>query len=651
MSSSVPSLTSLLKQTSIDDHEEVLRAANTALKQNKNDLEAQRVKVVALLKLDRYDDAIQCFETAGNKLQEESRLEYSYALYKTGKPSEAAKIAQQGAGRGYEHVEAQARYRKEEFQRAAELYRKLEGKLEQDAEADLRINSCAVDAQLEWAGRGELVDKARSSSREDMESFEIMYNYACDSIAQGQLARAGVLLKRAKDLCVKSEDLTDEEKKAELLPITIQQVYVLTSQGKMEEAESLASTLDVSNVPDASTKYIAQVNTLAAKEEHMNPYLVQRLIDKDLSTLKPDYPFHFQNEILNWNKYASALQSMKYIGTAESTGEFISKQDSPNLNAYTNALSAINAAAHARNQTGKQALKQILPLLESRPKDVGLMLTVIQLYILTGNSGSAINLMESFLNRLEQSGNSAELDVRFAPGLVGAVVSLNQSAGRKGHVRTEFAKAASYWRRKLKNRPQGVPHMLKAAGRSLLESQDSVHRELAAEIFKDLHQRDDKDRYAAAGLLAASPESTTPTQMSSLQPIARLISGVDVDALESFGIAQPLSATNATASFSRKRPNEDIKSKKNKRMRKSRLPKDYDPNKKPDPERWLPLRDRSTYRPKGKKGKARQAMLSQGAAPPADSEGSRPGTPGGEVMKGKLQQGGGGKKKKGKGKR
>lgn len=38
--------------------------------------------------------------------------------------------------------------------------------------------------------------------------------------------------------------------------------------------------------------------------------------------------------------------------------------------------------------------------------------------------------------------------------------------------------------------------------------------------------------------------------------------------------------------------------KKKLKKRKIRLPKHYDPNVKPDPERWLPRRDRSTYRPK-----------------------------------------------------
>ena len=43
---------------------------------------------------------------------------------------------------------------------------------------------------------------------------------------------------------------------------------------------------------------------------------------------------------------------------------------------------------------------------------------------------------------------------------------------------------------------------------------------------------------------------------------------------------------------------------KTKKKRKPLLPKDYDPEKTPDPERWIPKRERSTYRVKGKNKKA-----------------------------------------------
>lgn len=634
-------LAALLKKTHIEDDEEVLKAANTALKQNQGDVEALHVKVVALLKLDRYDDALHALDNGGEKLKQRATLEHAYALYKSGKPAAAAELAQKGSQRGLQHIEAQARYRSEDFARAAELYRQLASNLEDDAEADLRINSGAVDAQLEWSGNGGLVEK-KKPGREDLEAFETAYNAACGSIARGELGQGEVLLKRAKDLCNSVEDMTEEEKQAELLPITVQQIFVLTRQGRPEEAAKLAQGLDVTSVPDASTRHIAQINDVASSSS-ANPYLTQRLVAKDLDTLKPDYPFEYQASILRQNGYASDLSALKFGGTAASTGEALAKQAAPTSDAFLNSLSVVNAAAHAKNSTGKEALKHILPILQRRPTDVGLFLTVVQLYVSAGNASSAITLSEDFLPRLE----AAEKGVRFSPGVVGAVASLYDNQGQRERVRTEFAKAASYWQKASGAKPAGFAHLIKAAGSALLESDDETHLQLARDIFGGLSSQDSSDRYAAAGLLAAAPEKATKEQLSTLTPIDRLVSGIDVDALENGGVAQP---PNTGAATSRKRPAEDAKPKKPNKIRKGRLPKDYDPSKKADPERWLPLKDRSTYRPKGKKGKARQAMFSQGAVG-NDSESSRPATPGAEVLKQKQTAGGGGanKKKKGKG--
>lgn len=47
------------------------------------------------------------------------------------------------------------------------------------------------------------------------------------------------------ELCKTSEDLSPEEQESELLPITIQQLYSLISQGKLEEAEEIASEISL----------------------------------------------------------------------------------------------------------------------------------------------------------------------------------------------------------------------------------------------------------------------------------------------------------------------------------------------------------------------------------------------------------------------
>ncbi|GIZ45489.1 hypothetical protein CKM354_000865200 [Cercospora kikuchii] len=636
---SLASLASLLKQSAIRDDDEILRAADAALKSSKNDLEAQHVKVVALLKLDRYADAIAALNAGGEQLKERAGLEHAYALYKSGNPAAAAELAAKEQSRGYTHVEAQSRYRTEDFARAAQLYKQLAGDLGVDAEADLRINSGAVDAQLEWSGRGELVGK-KKPEREDLQAFETAYNAACGSIARGELGQGEVLLKRAADLCASLEDLSEEEREAELLPIRVQRVYVLSRLGREKEAEELAQSLDVKSINDAVTCHVAQVNSTAASSTP-SPYIAERLVSKDLGSFKPDHPFHFQTSILQRNRHAIALQALKFDGTAESTAETLKKQSLPSTDPYVASLSVANAAAHAKGKTGKDALKFVLPVLERRPHDIGLALTIAQLYTSSGNPAAAISLLESFSKGLSENDGA-----RFAPGLVATKVSLYLSQGRKGNARAELTQAALHHRQKAQQRPTGVTHLLKAAGKASLETESSDSLKLAKDIFQDLHAADPSDRYAAAGLLAASPETASEQDLASLTPVQRLVNSIGVDALENAGVAQLPSA----APITRKRPAEDSKPKKAKKLRKSRLPKDYDPNKKPDPERWLPLRDRSTYRPKGKKAKARQALFSQGAVA-NESEGSRPATPGGEVVQQKQKQGGGGanKKKKGKG--
>lgn len=66
-----------------------------------------------------------------------------------------------------------------------------------DEENDLRINRGATSAQLEWQGRGHLVEK-KKPSREDQEAFETAFNAACASIARREYDQGEILLQRAK---------------------------------------------------------------------------------------------------------------------------------------------------------------------------------------------------------------------------------------------------------------------------------------------------------------------------------------------------------------------------------------------------------------------------------------------------------------------
>ncbi|KAH7416893.1 hypothetical protein BKA64DRAFT_701681 [Cadophora sp. MPI-SDFR-AT-0126] len=641
-------LTSLLRGSTIEDHEEVLKAVNAVLKSSKSNANALHTRVVALLKLDRFDDALRALDDGGDKLAERCVLEKAYALYKTGQLTEAERLAKGANKRGLKHVAAQVAYRAEKFEDAARIYQELSSQSAaiEGEENDLRINSSAADAQLEWQGNGDKVEPSRKKpSREDLEAFETSYNSACGCIARGDLGPGSVLLKRARDLCEALDELSDEEKRAEVLPIMVQQAYVFTKLGKLEEAEALQRMINIADVPEPPSRVIAQNNSLAASAKHENPFMTQRIFEAVPSLSPTEKLFEHQASILERNRYTIDLQSQKYAGVAYSTASIISKSPSPTISPYTNSLAVLNAAALAKNETGKASLKAIVPILEKRPKDVGLILVIVQLYMLINNPGPAINLLESFFKRLEHSTTPADQDVRFAPGLVALVVSLYRLSGRKAAIKQELGKAASYWHRKSK---PSIP-LLRAAGTVLLESSTPEDLSTAGEIFSSLREQDPNDRTAIAGFVASYATTdlaiVTP-DLEKLTPVSRLVSGIDAAALEEAGI--PSLPAHATASKKRSAETEKEKTlpPKKQKIRKSHMPKDFEDGKKMDPERWLPLRDRSSYRPKGKKGKKKAMDLTQGGV--VKEEESLELAGGAGTVKVEKATGGKPKKKKGK---
>ena len=338
-----------------------------------------------------------------------------------------------------------------------------------------------------------------------------------------------------------------------------------------------------------------------------------------------DTPFRFQQSSLKRNSLSLDLQANKFGSVKKASQVLAAETSSPRELSNIARLGVIRAAAEAKSKAGKLAIKEMLPLLERRPRDIGLILTIIQLYALTNNVSTATTLLESFLARLEQSSLQTDRDARFTAGLVATLVSMYARQNRITHTKAEVAKASMHWRRRPKHWEYPIA-LLKTAGAVLLESPTESDIEAARMAFGTVHEQDEDDAQAKAGLLASSEEIASSDVKSAhgLPPVNKLIGGIDVAALEEAGVAR---TGPQMAAAGIKRPAETVpKPSKPKKIRKSRLPKDYDPEKKPDPERWLPLRERSNWRPKGKKkGKGGAGgMATQGGIA---SEESRPATP------------------------
>ena len=343
-----------------------------------------------------------------------------------------------------------------------------------------------------------------------------------------------------------------------------------------------------------------------------NPYLIQRHLEAATSSLQPsDKLFEFQEFLARKNKLALDLSCSKIEGIKRSTTKSMASISAPSIDPAVNVASSANAAAHTHGQLGRQDLKTILSLFQKRPYEVGLVLTILQIYVLTGKNVAAIKILEEFFKRLDAVTFADYQDVRFHPGLIAIAISLYSSQGRKLNAGDELARAASYW----KTREKAPSGLLKAAGISLLEGSEPDDLKTAEEIFLLLNKQNPNDRFAQIGLtVSSSPTSSSsqPSKTTSLTPLDQLLTGIDVATLENAGIPK---SDQLTAAILKRKQADDSSTKPNKkRLRKSKLPKDFDPNKKPDPERWIPLRDRSTYRPKGRKGKQKQSTATQGSS-------------------------------------
>lgn len=212
------------------------------------------------------------------------------------------------------------------------------------------------------------------------------------------------------------------------------------------------------------------------------------------------------------NPQSSARTNTPLIYFAESSPESLGRRP-PNCcptRARINTLSVSNAAAHAQNGTGKEALKLV------RPYEVGLLLTVIQLYVLTNQLTPAIATLQAFLKRLDHSSNPSDQDIRYAPGAVYIAVSLYTQQSRKSSAKATLAAAAMYWISKRSvtdcgdynlgtggRGRQANASLLRTAGTWLVKSSNSADVAVARDIFTDLRDRNSADRMAAAGLVAS----------------------------------------------------------------------------------------------------------------------------------------------------
>lgn len=204
-------------------------------------------------------------------------------------------------------------------------------------------------------------------------------------------------------------------------------------------------------------------------------------------------------------------------------------------------------------------------------------------------------------------------DIQHMPATIATLVSLKERAGDVDGAIAVLDSAVEWWSNAMTEDNKLDVVLQEAASFKLKHGRE----EDAAKLYEKLVKTHGSVE-ALAGLvktIARVDIKKAETYEKQLKPLPGL-KEVDVDNLEKTSGAKHVeSAADLGASDAYMTDKNKAKSKK-KRKRKPRYPKGFDPanpGPPPDPERWLPRRERSSYRPKRKDKRAAQVRGSQGA--------------------------------------
>ncbi|KAM0000971.1 putative tetratricopeptide-like helical domain superfamily [Helianthus debilis subsp. tardiflorus] len=208
-------------------------------------------------------------------------------------------------------------------------------------------------------------------------------------------------------------------------------------------------------------------------------------------------------------------------------------------------------------------------------------------------------------------------DIQHMPATVATLVALKERSGDIDGANALFDSAIAYWSNAMTEDNNNLSVIMQEAAAFKLKH---GQKEEALNLFEKL-VKSHNNIEALVGLIqtaAYTDVEKAETYEKKLKPLPGLTS-IDVNALEKTSGAKhvengPHLANNNLEPNGTKVSKEKAKKK---RKRKPRYPKGFDPanpGPPPDPERWLPKRERSSYRPKRKdKRAAAQIRGSQGA--------------------------------------
>ncbi|KAM6313667.1 signal recognition particle subunit SRP72 [Aegotheles albertisi] len=586
------------------DFARALKAVNKILQISKDDVTALQCKVVCLIQNGNFKEALSVINTHTKVLTSDIiAFEKAYCEYRLNRIESALKTIQSASQQTdkLKELYGQVLYRLERYDDCLAAYRDLIRNSQDEYEEERKTNlSAVVAAQSTW----EKVMPEDLGLREA--TYELCYNSACALIGQGKLNEAMKKLQKAEELCRQSlsedSDVTEEDIEAELAIIHGQMAYIMQLQGRTEDALQLYNQIIKLKPTDIGLLAVIANNIITINKD-------QNVFDskKKVKLTNAEGVEHkLSKKQLQAIEFNKALLAM-YTNQADQCRKLSASLQSQSPEHLLPVL--IQAAQLCREKQHAKAVGLLQDFADQHPANAAeIKLTMAQLKIAQGSVTKACMILRSIE------------ELQHKPGMVSALVTMYSHEEDIDSAIEVFTQAIQWYQQFQPKSPVHLSLIREAANFKLKHGR----KKEAISDLEELWKQNPKDVHTLAQLISAyslvDPEKAKV--LSKHLPSSDTMSlKVDVDALENSHGATYVrkKAGKLTADNQQKEQGQgDVKKKKKKK--KGKLPKNYDPKVTPDPERWLPMRERSYYRgrKKGKKkdqvGKGTQGSTTAGSS-------------------------------------
>ncbi|KAJ1204701.1 hypothetical protein NDU88_000140 [Pleurodeles waltl] len=573
------------------DYTRALKSINKILQITKDDATALHCKVVCLIQSGSFKEALNVIHTHTKVLTSDLiAFEKAYCEYRLNRIENALKTIESTS----EHTDklkelyGQVLYRLERYDECIAVYRDLIRNSQDDYEEERKTNLSAVVAAMSTWEKVTPEDLGL----QDL-TYELCYNEACTLIGQGRLDDAMKKLQEAEELCRQSlsedADVTEEDIAAELAIIHGQMAYIMQQQSRTEDALQLYNQIIKLKPTDVGLLAVVANNIITINKD-------QNVFDskKKVKLTNADGVEHkLSKKQLQAIEFNKALLAM-YTNQADQCRKLSATLQAQSPEHLMPVL--IQAAQLCREKQHAKAIELLQEFADQHPANAAeIKLTMAQLKIAQGSVTQACMILQSI----------EELQHKL--GMVSALVMMYSHEEDIDSAIEVFTQAIQWYQENQPNSPIHLSLIREAANFKLKHGR----KKEAISDLEQLWKQNPKDIHTLAQLISAYSlvDPDRAKVLSKHLPSSDSMSlKVDVDALEN----------SPGATFIRKKagktageniPNEQGQGdmKKKKKKKKGKLPKNYDPKVTPDPERWLPMRERSYYRGR-KKGKKKEQI-------------------------------------------